>query len=58
MRLQMHWELRELFGQGTTGFTVQAKYDLEAQSEVGLRAGLTEEQKKLFSYFCTGKRNE
>lgn len=39
------------FGQGTTGFTVQAKYDLEAQSEVGLRAGLTEEQKKLFSYF-------
>ena len=41
----------ETFGQGTTGFTVQAKYDLEAQSEVGLRAGLTEEQKKLFSYF-------
>lgn len=39
------------FGQGTTGFTMQAKYDLEAQSEVGLRAGLTEEQKKLFSYF-------
>lgn len=39
------------FEQGTTGFTVQAKYDLEAQSEVGLRAGLTEEQKKLFSYF-------
>ncbi len=34
-----------------TGFIVQAKYDLEAQSEVGLRAGLSEEQKKLFSYF-------
>ena len=34
-----------------TGFIVQGRYDLEAQSEVGLRAGLTEEQKKLFSYF-------
>ena len=34
-----------------TGFVVQGKYDLEAQSEVGLKAGLTEEQKRLFSYF-------
>lgn len=34
-----------------TGFVVQGRYDLEAQSEIGLRAGLTEEQKKLFSYF-------
>ena len=34
-----------------TGYIVQAKYDLEAQSEIGLRAGLTEEQKQLFSYF-------
>lgn len=34
-----------------TGFVVQGRYDLEAQSEVGLKAGLTEEQKKLFSYF-------
>lgn len=34
-----------------TGFIVQAKYDLDAQSEIGLRAGLNEEQKKLFSYF-------
>ncbi len=34
-----------------TGFIVQARYDLDAQSEVGLRAGLTEDQKKLFSYF-------
>ncbi len=34
-----------------TGFIVQGRYDLEAQSEVGLKAGLTEEQKKLFSYF-------
>lgn len=34
-----------------TGFIVKGRYDLEAQSEVGLKAGLTEEQKKLFSYF-------
>ena len=34
-----------------TGFVVQGRYDLEAQSEIGLKAGLTEEQKKLFSYF-------
>ncbi len=34
-----------------TGFIVQGRYDLDAQSHVGLKAGLTEEQKKLFSYF-------
>lgn len=34
-----------------TGFIVQGRYDLEAQSAIGLKAGLTEEQKKLFSYF-------
>lgn len=34
-----------------TGFVVQGRYDLDAQSEVGLKAGLTQEQKKLFSYF-------
>lgn len=34
-----------------TGFIVQGRYDLEAQSEIGTKAGLTEEQKKLFSYF-------
>lgn len=34
-----------------TGYIIQGKYDLEAQSQIGLRAGLTEEQKKLFSYF-------
>ena len=34
-----------------TGFVVQGRYDLEAQSAVGTQAGLTEEQKKLFSYF-------
>ena len=34
-----------------TGFVVQGRYDLDVQSEVGIKAGLTEEQKKLFSYF-------
>ena len=34
-----------------TGFIVKGRYDLDAQSEIGLKAGLTEEQKKLFSYF-------
>ncbi len=34
-----------------TGFIVQGRYDLEAQSEVGTKAGLTDDQKKLFSYF-------
>ncbi len=34
-----------------TGFVVTGRYDLSATSEIGLRAGLTEEQKKLFSYF-------
>ena len=34
-----------------TGFIVQGRYDLEAQSAIGLKAGLTEEQKRLFSYF-------
>ena len=34
-----------------TGFVVTGRYDLNATSEIGLKAGLTEEQKKLFSYF-------
>ena len=34
-----------------TGFVVTGRYDLSATSEIGLKAGLTEEQKKLFSYF-------
>ena len=34
-----------------TGFIVQGRYDLSATSEIGLKLGLTEEQKKLFSYF-------
>lgn len=28
-----------------TAFIVQGRYDLEAQSEIGIKAGLTEEQK-------------
>ena len=34
-----------------TDFVIQGRYDLSATSEIGLKAGLTEEQKKLFSYF-------
>ena len=34
-----------------TGFVVHGRYDLETQSGIGTIAGLTEEQKKLFSYF-------
>ena len=34
-----------------TSFVVQGRYDLEAHSDIGLKAGLTEEQKELFSYF-------
>jgi hypothetical protein len=34
-----------------TGFVVTGRYDLNKTSEIGLKAGLTEEQKKLFSYF-------
>ena len=41
-----------------TGFVVTGRYDLSATSEIGLKAGLTEEQKKLFSSLRTGQRNE
>ena len=34
-----------------TGFVVQGRYDLEAHSDIGSKAGLTEDQKKIFSYF-------
>ncbi len=44
-------EIAAAVGKQDTGFIVQGRYDLSATSEVGLRAGLTEEQKKLFSYF-------
>ena len=40
-----------------TAFIVQGRYDLEAQSEIGIKAGLTEEQKKLFSYFVPGSKH-
>ena len=39
------------FAPGDTGFVVQGKYDLDARADIGTRAGLTEEQKELFSYF-------
>lgn len=38
-------------GKYDTGFVVQGRYDLSVTSEIGLKAGLTEEQKELFSYF-------
>ncbi|MDD3139547.1 MAG: hypothetical protein PHX08_11315 [Lachnospiraceae bacterium] len=44
-------EIASALAKQDTGFIVQGRYDLESQSEIGLRAGLTEEQKKLFSYF-------
>ena len=33
------------------GLTLEEKFDLEAQSRVGTEAGLTEDEKRLFSYF-------
>ena len=44
-------EITARMNQFDTGFVVQGRYDLSATSEIGLKAGLTEEQKKLFSYF-------
>ena len=44
-------ELSDALSMSDTGFVVQGRYDLSAQSGIGTRAGLTEEQKKLFSYF-------
>ena len=44
-------ELSDAISLQDSGFLVQGRYDLESQSGKGLRAGLTEEQKKLFSYF-------
>jgi len=44
-------EISDALSLNSTGFVVQGRYDLESQSGVGTRAGLTEEQKKLFSYF-------
>ena len=44
-------EITERMGKFDSGFVVQGRYDLSATSEIGLKLGLTEEQKQLFSYF-------
>ena len=44
-------EITERMGKFDTGFVVQGRYDLSATSEIGLKLGLTKEQKQLFSYF-------
>ena len=44
-------EISDALSMTDTGFIVHGRYDLETQSGIGTRAGLTEEQKKLFSYF-------
>ncbi len=44
-------EISDALSMSDTGFVVHGRYDLETQSGIGTRAGLTEEQKKLFSYF-------
>ena len=44
-------EISDALSMSDTGFIVHGRYDLELQSGIGTRAGLTEEQKKLFSYF-------
>ena len=44
-------EISDALSMSDTGFIVHGRYDLGVQSGIGTRAGLTEEQKKLFSYF-------
>ena len=44
-------EISDALSMTDTGFIVHGRYDLEMQSGIGTRAGLTDEQKKLFSYF-------
>ncbi|RHR22414.1 hypothetical protein DWX43_21895 [Clostridium sp. AF19-22AC] len=44
-------EISDALSLSDTGFVVHGRYDLAAQSGIGTRAGLTDEQKKLFSYF-------
>ena len=44
-------EISDALSISNTGFVVHGRYDLKAQSGIGTRAGLTDEQKKLFSYF-------
>ncbi len=53
--IEIEDEIEDRMNQGgvsfDTGFVVHGRYDLETQSEIGLKAGLTQEQKELFSYF-------
>lgn len=44
-------EISDALSMSDTGFVVHGRYDLKVQSGIGTRAGLTEDQKKLFSYF-------
>ena len=44
-------EISDALSMTDTGFIVRARYDLSGQSGKGPRPALTEEQKKLFSYF-------
>ena len=44
-------EISDALSMSDTGFVVHGRYDLRVQSGIGTRAGLTEDQKKLFSYF-------
>ena len=44
-------EISDALSLRDSGCVVHGRYDLEAQSGIGTRAGLTDEQKKLFSYF-------
>ncbi len=44
-------EISNALSMSDTGFVVHGRYDLKVQSGIGTRAGLTDDQKKLFSYF-------
>ena len=44
-------EISDALSLSNTGYIVHGRYDLESQSGIGTRAGLTDDQKKLFSYF-------
>lgn len=44
-------EISDALSMSDTGFIVHQRYDFQTQNGSGTRASLTEEQKKLFSYF-------
>ena len=46
-------DISNALSMSNTGFIVHGRYELETQSGIGTRAGLTDEQKKLFSYFVS-----